>query len=252
MPTYYLNKVGTQALITEIKARLATKANVSETYTKDEIDALLSTLVDGSFIVVDALPSSNIKKNSIYLVPKTSGTETVQAYITEVGIFVPKDTEDLTKGYKQYTLAGLPMADVELVIDQTEKTGYTTEDAIYVKVTNDPATYDKYTLTGVFEETINDTNAVAALETELADITPDTVTVEEELVDPTATLTLDSATIKIMSNEERNIKDEYVNLTGTSSGWEKIGDTELDLSGYALSADFVAITSDELAAMWAL
>lgn len=30
-----------------------------------------------------------------------------------------------------------------------------------------------------------------------------------------------------------NIKDEYINLDGTSTGWEKIGDTEIDLSNYA-------------------
>ena len=29
-----------------------------------------------------------------------------------------------------------------------------------------------------------------------------------------------------------NAKDEYINLDGTSAGWEKIGDTEIDLSGY--------------------
>ena len=29
-----------------------------------------------------------------------------------------------------------------------------------------------------------------------------------------------------------NVKDEYINLDGTTAGWEKIGDTEVDLSGY--------------------
>ena len=29
-----------------------------------------------------------------------------------------------------------------------------------------------------------------------------------------------------------NVKDEYINLDGTTSGWEKIGDTEIDLSNY--------------------
>ena len=29
-----------------------------------------------------------------------------------------------------------------------------------------------------------------------------------------------------------NAKDEYINLDGTTAGWEKIGDTEVDLSGY--------------------
>ena len=29
-----------------------------------------------------------------------------------------------------------------------------------------------------------------------------------------------------------NVKDEYINLDGTSEGWEKIGDTQIDLSNY--------------------
>ena len=29
-----------------------------------------------------------------------------------------------------------------------------------------------------------------------------------------------------------NVKDEYINLDGTSAGWEKIGDTDIDLSDY--------------------
>lgn len=32
--------------------------------------------------------------------------------------------------------------------------------------------------------------------------------------------------------QTRNIKEEYINLDGTTSGWEKIGDTEIDLSDY--------------------
>lgn len=32
--------------------------------------------------------------------------------------------------------------------------------------------------------------------------------------------------------QSNNIKDEYINLDGTTAGWEKIGDTEIDLSGY--------------------
>ena len=33
-------------------------------------------------------------------------------------------------------------------------------------------------------------------------------------------------------SQSSNIKDEYINLDGTTSGWEKIGDTEIDLSDY--------------------
>ena len=35
----------------------------------------------------------------------------------------------------------------------------------------------------------------------------------------------------------QNVKDEYVNLDGTSEGWELIGSTEIDLSEYAKTAD---------------
>ena len=35
------------------------------------------------------------------------------------------------------------------------------------------------------------------------------------------------------SNETQNVRDEYINLNGTSDGWEKIGSTQIDLSGYA-------------------
>lgn len=44
-----------------------------------------------------------------------------------------------------------------------------------------------------------------------------------------------------------NVKDEYINLDGTTSGWEKIGDTEIDLSGYvttqALNTALAAYTT---------
>ena len=34
-----------------------------------------------------------------------------------------------------------------------------------------------------------------------------------------------------------NVKDEYINLDGTTSGWEKIGTTDVDLSGYLRTSD---------------
>lgn len=37
--------------------------------------------------------------------------------------------------------------------------------------------------------------------------------------------------------QEENIYDEYINPTGTADGWEKIGDTKLDLSGYVKKED---------------
>ena len=35
----------------------------------------------------------------------------------------------------------------------------------------------------------------------------------------------------------QNAKDEYINLDGTTAGWEKIGSTEVDLTGYLKTTD---------------
>jgi len=40
-----------------------------------------------------------------------------------------------------------------------------------------------------------------------------------------------------------NIYDEYI---WTGSGYEKIGTTDVDLSGYMLTTDMVAITNSEI------
>lgn len=38
--------------------------------------------------------------------------------------------------------------------------------------------------------------------------------------------------VQKQDTENNNIKDEYINLDGTSTGWEKIGSTEINLDGY--------------------
>ena len=44
--------------------------------------------------------------------------------------------------------------------------------------------------------------------------------------------------------ESGDIKDEYINLDGTTAGWEKIGSTEVDLSGYVTSDDLNTALAD--------
>lgn len=42
-----------------------------------------------------------------------------------------------------------------------------------------------------------------------------------------------------------NTYDEYINLTGTSLGWEKIGDTEIDLSDYYTESEVDALLAEK-------
>lgn len=46
------------------------------------------------------------------------------------------------------------------------------------------------------------------------------------------------------TSQTSNVKDEYINLDGTTSGWEKIGDTEIDLSGYVTTTALNAALDD--------
>lgn len=57
-------------------------------------------------------------------------------------------------------------------------------------------------------------------------------------------------------SQTSNVKDEYINLDGTTAGWEKIGDTEIDLSDYVTTqalntalADYT--TTDDLTTLLA-
>lgn len=229
----YLNNERTQELINEVKARLATKVThyatmpevtatttdiivqyigattenytqgdfyladttnlawVKITYNKAEIDAAISAA--GHFEAVAELPTTDIKTNVIYLVPKTvsiagysDGTTNADVYVATGDATTPKYDK-----YGYDTLLGIYIFDSEV----------TGADATTIKGNIDGGTY-----------------------------TATTVTAE--------------------SRESRNIKTEYINLTGTTAGWEKIGDTKIDLSDYVKFTDLVAITSAELAAMW--
>ena len=73
------------------------------------------------------------------------------------------------------------------------------------------------------------------------------VTLDFKAVDALPTENISRTTIYLVpksDTEERNIKDEYINLTGTSSGWEKIGDTRIDLSGYVTTESLNSILSN--------
>lgn len=235
MPTTlkYMNQLRTQELITEIKRRLAKKQDIIQfmvmptitsemvgdvyqyigdttatykngdfyrvvlnpetldpeykqiTYNKDEIDELIDAA--GHFEVVEELPTTDIKTNVIYLVPKK---KTLDGYVDS------------------------------------------TDDSFYFPTGDETApTFQKYDVGGNFVEDVTGADAE---------------TVQANIDD--GTFTAETKTCKV--GQVNNVKDEYINLDGTVAGWEKIGDTEIDLSGYVKHEELVAITAEELEDMW--
>lgn len=228
----YMDNLRTQELIDEIKRRLATKnplfqfdalptasaSNLGETYqymgattqdytyadfykviydaenaeykyekvtyNKEEIDELIDAA--GHFLVVDELPTTDIKTNVIYLVPK--------------------------------------IQKLEVYVDSTD-------DSSYYQVSDTPLAYAHFDDEGEFIEEVTGADA----ENVKDNIDDGTYTKEER---------------EVKLGQYNNIKDEYINLDGTTAGWEKIGDTQIDLSQYCRYDDLIPITQAELQDMW--
>lgn len=68
-----------------------------------------------------------------------------------------------------------------------------------------------------------------------------------EFVDELPVSGIDTRAIYLVpsdSPEEKNTKDEYLNKDGTVSGWEKIGSTKIDISGYYTKAQTDTLLQD--------
>lgn len=66
-------------------------------------------------------------------------------------------------------------------------------------------------------------------------------------VDTLPTTDIDTKAIYLVPSEDPeagNVKDEYINLDGTSAGWEFIGSTAIDLSGYVTDAELTTALAD--------
>lgn len=154
------------------------------TYNKSEVDSLIAAA--GHFIAVEQLPTTDIKTNVIYLVPKTPIVGKIYGYQTE----------------------GSATADVYVL---------------------NGSVYDKYEYDST-DSIFKFAESVATTSVDISGMV--LVTVNAELKD------LD------------NIKDEYINLDGTTAGWELIGSTAMDLSNYVQKDEMIPITAAQITALW--
>ena len=72
-------------------------------------------------------------------------------------------------------------------------------------------------------------------------------TMDIRVVNSLPTENISTTTIYLVPSsdpEQQNVKDEYINTTGTSAGWEKIGSTAVDLSDYPTWSDMYSVLED--------
>ena len=230
----YLDSAMTQQLITDIKTRLATKvihysSMPAVTATTNPNDIVLYTgattqdYTNGDFYKADV--------TNLEWVKMTYNKSEIDAAISAAGHFI--------------LVAELPTTNIQTnAIYLVPKTatisaysdGTANADAYVSTGTAAEPTYDKYEYDStlgiyIYSEEITSTDA----ETIKGYIDGGTYT---------------ASNITAETRESNNIKAEYINLTGTTAGWEKIGDTRIDLSAYVKFEDLVPITSAELEAMW--
>jgi len=76
------------------------------------------------------------------------------------------------------------------------------------------------------------------------------VTIDIEVVQTLPTTDISTTTIYLLPKQTAgtdDVYDEYINTTGTTSGWELIGSTQVDLSNYYTKSEVDALIPDELA-----
>ena len=299
----YLDVTGTQALVTEIKNRLATKlTQYSEmpVPAATDVNSVVqytgqtnSYYTQGDFYIGDTGEPIDVQEYIISTEGITGALEVVSADTDEfnentqikvnnedllaslpdvkVGDYVKlqttttpnylwtKITYNIDEINQRIAVAGrfavvdtLPTTDIKTnviylapkTVAIKQLTGYrentTPEAAYYVPQKNNAdeiIAYDVYS-----KDTDGDTYIYRMSHT-------DTVTVENLTQTITNTPYIEG-TFDGVRPEANNTKDEFINIDGTTNGWEKIGSTQIDLSNYITFDDLVAITSSELDAMW--
>ena len=117
--------------ITQLQASLLTKAEKSNTYTKAEVDTIAAAIKNSRFEVVTVLPTTDIKTNVIYLVPKSTAfsNNVYDEYInldgTTAGWELIGDTEIDLSGYAKTADVNTALA---TKVDKVEGKGLSTKD----------------------------------------------------------------------------------------------------------------------------
>ncbi len=234
----YSSKNTLTYLLTLLKCKMDNKVDKQyKTGSKDEYKVLSdNNLTDELLNKINEAGSSSFTGdyNDLTSIPTLDGIE-LKGTLTKEGLDIasksdiPTDNADLENGAGYQT-----SSDIERAI--TDK-GYKTEEEINNLI--EGKEYQKASdVTKAIETATTDMATKTWVNSQVANIN------KKAVVTGTEQMT-DENTIYLMANEgaENNIYDEYIVYDGKP---EKIGTTEIDLSGYIKEADLVEITNQEI------
>lgn len=175
------NNVG---FVTNLVSNLLHYYTKSDTYNKDEIDTLVAAVQGVSFVSVDELPTTDIRTDVIYLVPKPVpiGNNSKDEYINTTGDSTGweliGDTEmDLTSYVKKPELEAI-LADYALESEVPTKTSELTNDTNFISDPNYVHTDNNFTdadASKLAEASVVSVSQIMTRGTEIASITIDGV-----------------------------------------------------------------------------
>ena len=206
---------------TETDALLATKADkneipdVSDYYTKQEVDTALSGKVDDSDL------------NDYYTKTQTDGLLQNKANVSDIPDVSGLATkQELTTGLAGKADAATTYTKNEVDTALNGKANASDLNNYYTK----SQTYTQAEVNALI-------NAISTLDIQVVNVLP--------------TQNISTTTSYLVPSQDpqtSNAKDEYINLDGTSAGWELIGSTSVDLTGYVTSTQLATILADYVTA----
>lgn len=242
MATEVLSKAWGAALITKIKNALSGKVDKvsGKGLSTNDLTAALKTSYDGAVTDVANLKKVGAEKNVITSV-KVNGTALTVDSTRAVDVTVPTDAQIGEKiegyGYQTATQVNKAITDkgyqtAANVKSTVEGYGYQTAAQVETKIT------------GKGYQTA--AQVQAAIKESLSGITGIDIQVVESL--PT-TGTKGVIYLVAHTHGSGDNYDEYV-WVASKSAYEKIGNTDVDLSGYLKTTDITALTEADLNTMW--
>ena len=151
-----------------------------------------------------------------------NGTITEEMQTNEVWIFT--DVEAFTTAEKE-KLAGI---EAGAQVNPVKLSELTNDVGFVTKAVNDLTNYYQKSETFTKTEVQNLINAITTMNVEAVDALPTTGSANTIYLVPKG------------ENQTNNVRDEYLYVNGA---WEKIGDTEINLSNYALKSELPTKTS---------
>ena len=250
-----MSSTNVQSAINELEDEKANKSTtlngygITNAYTKTETNTLLNNKANISDIpskTSDLTNDSDFVSDSNYVHTDNNYTTTDKNIVGNVTSNLANkvdkvngkglSTNDFTTAYMN-KLSGIASgAEVNVQSDWSQTT--TTDDS-YIK--NKPTKLSDFTNDSKFiTNTVSNltnyyTKSNTYTKTEVDNLIATIVTLNILVVQSLPTSSISTTTIYLVpkaTSETNNTYDEYINTDGTTQGWEKIGDTSVDLSNY--------------------